>query len=165
MAALEAEQEALRYKAVETSIAGPLILWLTFLILGVIISLVIAPLTSGIPGVKGILTSISNWILYLPGSVILPLIVSMWIGESVGQGRGNGGKSAKIGEINAVYTSLIYVVAIVIIYLIFNYIDKAALAGVSAFTFVEYSVIVPVVIVLVLTPIVATLSAMRHSAS
>ena len=158
-----AEETVVKNGPVETNIGAPLIFWIVFLIIGVMISLFIVPLFSGSPTTKNLLVSISNWILYLPGSIILPLVVSIWIGESVGQRRETGGKSAKIGEVNAVYASLIYVVAIFIIYLLLYYIDMAALATITILFFVEYVVVIPVFIVLILTPIVSALSAIRHS--
>ncbi len=152
------------YSTVETGIAGPLILWITFLLIGVILSLVVEPLVPSNGTIQNLVTSISNWILYLPGCLILPLIVSIWIGEGVGKNRASGARSAKIGEINGIYTSLIYVVSIFIIYLLFYYIDKTALANITLTFFLEFVVAIPVIIVLVLTPIVSALSAIRHTA-
>ena len=154
------------YKApapIETSIGGPLVLWIAFLIVGVILLLVVAPLVSSNRLAYNLVRSISNWILYLPGSLVLPLIISVWMGESVGKNRVGIGRSARIGEVNAVYVAMVYVITIIIIYLVFYYINPVAVSSVSLTDFVEFSVALPVVIVLVLTPIVAALSAARHS--
>jgi hypothetical protein len=148
---------------VQTDIGGALIFWISLLVFGVLLALVISPILAPSGTGKNLLTAISNWILYLPGAIILPLIVSIWIGEAVGK-RGIGvGKSAKVGEINAVYTALIYVISIFIIYLLFYYIDPAALANVTITYFLEYVVIIPAIILFILIPIVAALSSARHS--
>lgn len=150
----------------ELDIKAPLIFWVTMLLLGVILELVILPLLGSVAGGQGLnntISSIAGYILYLPGSVIFPLIVSIWIGEKVGQLKRNIGSSASIGFVNAVYAALLYLVAIFIIYLLVKYITPTFLATVALSTFIEYAIVVPVVIVIVLVPIVAALSAARHS--
>lgn len=148
---------------VQTDIGGPLIFWISLLVFGVLVALVISPILAPSGGGKNLLTAISNWILYLPGSIILPLIVSIWIGEAVGRRGSSIGRTAKIGEINAVYTALIYVISIFIIYLLFYYIDPSALTNVTITYFLEYVVIIPAIILFVLIPIVSALSSARHS--
>ena len=150
---------------VDIDIAGPLTLWLILLIMGVVMALVFVPLTSGTPMISKLISEISGWILYLPGSLILPLIVSLWVGENVGATRSGAGFAARAGLINAVYTTLIYVVAIFIIYLLLYYISPASLSSITLIYFAEYVVVLPALILLVLVPLISSLSAARHSSA
>jgi len=152
-----------RRRTVEIDIAGPLIFWITMLVIGLLAVLVFEPVFSNIAGVKALMGDISQWILYLPGSVILPLIVSIWIGERVGSTKGNVKAAAKAGEINALYTTLIYIVAIFIIYMLIYYISPGSLQSISLVNYAEYVIAIPAIIILVLTPLVSALSGARHS--
>ncbi len=155
--------EVEKRRPVEIDIVAPLIFWLALLLIGVLALLVLKPVFANITGVATLMAEISQLILYLPGCVIMPLIVSIWIGEKAGQAK-NGIKSAtKIGEINAIYATLIYIVAIFIIYLLIYYISPASLQSISLVSYAEYVILLPAVIVLALVPIVSALSAARHS--
>ena len=151
-------------QGIEIDIFGPLAFWLVLLVMGVLLELVMAPLLSstGNAGLASTITAIASYILYLPGSIILPLIVAVWLGERVGATKSEVGSAVPIAAINAAYTALIYAVAIFIIYLLLRYITPAFLSTVSLTTFVLYVVVVPVVIVVVLIPFIASLSAARH---
>lgn len=159
-------KETVVENGVDVEISQPLVFWVFMLLIGVIIEAILLPLSGSLnlsATLKSTLTSIAGWLLYLPGSIIFPLIVSIWIGERVGALRRNIASSASIGFINAVYAALIYIVSIFIIYLIIKYITPAFLAIVPITTFVEYAIIIPVVIVIVLVPLVSAISAARHS--
>ncbi len=145
----------------EIDIVGPLSFWLGILVLGVVIEVVILPFTPN--SISGLIGQIAGWIIYLPGSIILPLIVAVWIAERVGATRNKVGPAVTVGLINAAYTALIYVIAIFIIYLLIKYITPTFLSSVSLTTFAEYSVGLPVAIILILVPVIAALSAARHA--
>lgn len=151
-------------QGIEIDIFGPLSFWLVLLIMGVLLELVMAPILngSGNTSLANTITVIAGYILYLPGSIILPLVVAVWLGERVGATKSEVGSAIPIAAINAVYTALIYAVAIFIIYLLLRYITPSFLSTVSLTTFVLYVVVVPVVIVVVLIPFIASLSAARH---
>ncbi len=149
--------------AVEIDIVGPLTFWIVILVVGAIIQFVLIPLTSSVPSVNPILVSIAGWILYLPGSIILPLVVAIWVGERVGASRNQVKSAVKVGLVNAVYAALIYAVAIFIIYLLLKYISPTFLGTITLTTFVEYVVAIPVAIVILLIPFIASLSAARHA--
>ena len=156
-------EEETRRRPAEIEIGGPLVFWITMLVIGLLAVLVFEPVFSNVQGVSALMKAISGWILYLPGSIILPLIVSIWIGERVGSSKGNAKSAAKAGEINAIYTTLIYVVSIFIIYMLIYYISPASLQSNSLVSYAEYAIAIPAVIVLVLTPLVSALSGARHS--
>jgi hypothetical protein len=159
----DAPKPAQSASTVEIDIAGPLTFWIILLVIGVLLQLVIVPLHMGSASLNSLLTEISNWLIYLPGSVVLPLIVALMIGERVGATRSSASSAAFVGEVNALYTALVYIIAIVIIYLLFYYISPASLATITLTYFAEYAVLVPVVILLVLVPLISALSAVRHS--
>lgn len=143
------------------SIAAPLTLWIALLIIGVFSAYMAKFLAAS--GIASLMTNISGWILYLPGSLIIPLVVSIWIGERVGSAKGGSKSAVKIGEINAIYTTLIYVVVVLIIYMLLYYILPTYLQTKSLTNYAEYVIGIPAVIVLALVPIVSALSAARRS--
>ncbi len=166
LAAEEDVVEKMRTGPIEIDIAGPMTFWLIFLIFGVIIELILVPIFGSAPygsaNIGNLITSIGRWIIYLPGSLILPLIVALWLGEMVGSMRSRVGTAAYVGLINALYAALIYVIAIFIIYLLLFYISPKSLTSITLTYFATYSVLVPVVILLVLIPLISALSAARH---
>ena len=151
-------------QGIEIDIFGPLAFWLVILIMGVLLALVMAPILNGAgnTGLAATITAIAGYILYLPGSIILPLIVAVWLGERVGATKSELGSAVPIAAINAAYTALIYAVAIFIIYLLLRYITPSFLASVSLATFILYVVVVPIIIIVLLIPFIASLSAARH---
>jgi len=151
-------------QGIEIDIFGPLAFWLVILIMGVLLALVMAPILNGAgnTALAATITAIAGYILYLPGSIILPLIVAVWLGERVGATKSELGSAVPIAAINAAYTALIYAVAIFIIYLLLRYITPSFLASVSLATFILYVIVVPIVIIIVLIPFIASLSAARH---
>jgi hypothetical protein len=150
-------------RAVEIDIVAPLVFWIALLLIGLLAILVFQPVFSSNAGISALMTDISNWILYLPGSVIMPLIVAIWIGERAGSAKNNVRSAVRIGEINAVYATLIYVVAVFIIYLLFYYISPMSLQSKSLVNYAEYVICIPAAIILLLVPVVSALSAARHN--
>ncbi|MCL5429861.1 MAG: hypothetical protein M1504_00090, partial [Candidatus Marsarchaeota archaeon] len=69
----------------------------------------------------------------------------------------------KVSAMNAIYTSIIYVIVILIIYLILKYGTQVQIWGTNIVSFAEFVVVVPIAIVLVLIPLIAALSAARHA--
>ena len=149
----------------EIDIVGPLTFWIIMLVVGVLLDVILAPISGSVgqSGIQSFLTTIAGYILFLPGSIILPLIVSIWIGERVGANKNKVKAAVTLGEVNAAYTGLIYVIAIFIIYLLVRYITPTFLNTITLTSFIEYVVVVPVVIVVILIPFIAALSAARHS--
>ncbi|MGC8649007.1 MAG: hypothetical protein ACP5UN_02205 [Candidatus Micrarchaeia archaeon] len=150
---------------IEIDIVGPLSFWLAFLIMGVIIQLVLVPFMNSATSqntITPVLLEISSWILYLPGSIILPLIVALWLGEKIGATKNKIKSAITIATINAIYTALVYIIAIFIIYLLIDYITPTFFNKIGIVAIAEYVVILPIIIIVILIPLIASLSAARH---
>ncbi|MGC8670000.1 MAG: hypothetical protein ACP5TL_02505 [Candidatus Micrarchaeia archaeon] len=153
--------------AQELSIAEPLSFWIGMLLLAIIIELIIVPFASniGIGSFKNTLNEIAGYIVYLPGSIIIPLLVALWLGERIGV-NSKGERVAYRSIINSIYLVFVYVVAIFIIYLIAKFTNvklfPTILPTLSVASFITFLILVPTVIILVLTPLFAMLSAARH---
>jgi len=152
---------------IEIDIFGPLTFWLMFLIVGLIIQLVLIPVMASNSNqnssVSSILIEISGWILYLPGSIILPLIVGVWMGEKIGATKNKIKSAISIATINAIYTAIIYAIAIFIIYLLIYYITPGFIKNLGGIiTLAEFVIIIPILIIIILVPLIASMSAARH---
>ncbi len=150
---------------VEIEIKGPMTMWITILVIGLVFQFIVAPTASygSLSSTGSLINSISKYILYLPGAIILPLIVSVWVGEKIGSTKRRVKPAFTAGLLNAIYIALIYAVAIFIIYLLIYYVAPNTLpTGFGINTFATYLIAIPLVILLVLTPLFASLSAARH---
>jgi len=149
------------------SIAEPLTFWIGMLLLAVLIELVIVPLAGslGISQYKNVFNDIADYIVYLPGSIIIPLLVALWLGERIGV-VSKGKRVAYRSIINSIYVSLIYLVAIFIIFLIAKYTSlnlfPTIMPNLYIGNFIGYLVLIPIAIIMVLTPLFAMLSSARH---
>ena len=150
---------------IEVDIVGPLTFWIMMLVLGLILVLVLVPVSVslGAGQIAGAMEAVAGYIIYLPGALVLPLIVSIWIGERVGSAGAKPAAAASAGLVNASYSALVYVIAIFVVYLLLKYIAPMFLAIMTLDSFVSYVVIVPVVMVILLIPAMAALSAARRS--
>lgn len=145
------------------SIRGPLSFWIGFLILAVIIQLVIVPVLSGqnLTDVATLLGNIAKYLVYLPGLLIFPFLVSIWIGERIGDSVGKTGNPLREGLINAAYASVIYGIAIFIVFLILNVGQSGIFSQLNSIYSLIYLIAIPVPILLVLTPAFALLASAR----
>ncbi|MCL5423624.1 MAG: hypothetical protein M1385_00900 [Candidatus Marsarchaeota archaeon] len=141
-------------------ISKPLTGWFGLLILAVIIELVVAPY---FPSLSNIMVKFSNYVLYLPGAIILPLIVAVWLGERAGSITVKSGRILRLSIINSLYTAIVYAIGIFIIYLIFLYVSSVGLSTIKFNDFLIYLVAIPIGILLILTPIVAILAGARRT--
>ena len=151
-------------KKAEIDIFGPMSFWIGLLVIGLIIEFVIGPLAklAGVP--QQLFTTVANYILYLPGAIILPLVVAVWVGERVGSSGRRVGEALRVGLLNAIYVAFVYAIAIFIIYLLIFYGDAKALpTGFTLNSFLTFLIAIPVVIVLVLIPMFSTMSSARRS--
>lgn len=147
----------------EIQLSKPLAFWFGFLVIGVILLLAAIPLLSsiGMATLKPALEDLSKGILYLPGAIIFPLIVALWIGERVGMAEDRMHGAVTIGLLNAAYTSLIYVIGILVIFLILYYAGYSLL-GMTMHDFLIYLVAIPVSILMILIPTFSVMSSARH---
>ena len=149
----------------DIGIAGPLAFLIIMLLAGLAL-LILFP--NGIAYAAGstslMLYNIGSYIIYMPGAIIFPLIVALWIGMRTGVNTQSIKKAIDVGVINAVYTSVIYAISIFIIYLIAIYSSVELLKALPTDTFVVYLVIVPVATLLILTPLIGLLRRARSQA-
>lgn len=100
-----------------TDVAGPITAWLVLLFVALAIKFFVSNTTvAGAGSISSILSSASNFILFFPGDIILPLIIGAAIGAEVGIRSKSLDKAAKAGFINGVYAAIVYTIGIVIIY-------------------------------------------------
>lgn len=165
---LEMLEKKLSGEKMEIDIVTPLSFWLAILTIGIILQIVVIPVFGPNLGTyPNLLPSVAKWILYLPGSVVLPLLVSLWIGERVGASGNKPRNAMVIGGINGFYADLVYAIAMFVIYLLLAYITPQFFSSVSAtplttYSFLESVLVVPIVIVGALVPIVSGISAARR---
>jgi len=155
------EAKAARRKR-DISLVGPMFLWVFIIVIGIAFETVVPSLFSG----GGLLhintafyTSMGKYILYLPGAIILPLIISVWIGHRVGEGSEDTKTATKLGVLNGVYSSIVYAVVIVIAYIILYYAGPSTIIPLQDFE--EYMIGIPVVIVIVFSTLIAVLNRVR----
>ena len=143
------------------SIAAPMTFWIVLLILGLVFKTLayFSILVTQGTTVYTTLLSVANFILFPPGSIILPLIIGAVIGSSVGLKSKKIAGAQKSGLLNGIYAAVIYVVAIVVIYEIMVYVlpNSAPQLG---FLF-SYWLAAPVLTVVALSFIFAVLSHSR----
>lgn len=142
------------------SIAVPMTIWIILLLIALLLNaFAVLNASSGQTALNSVLLAISNFILNLPGIVIMPIIFGAAIGAIAGLKGRTIQDGAKLGAIDGVYASVIYVVAIIVIYLILLYTLPA-----SAPTFVNlgiYWLVLPVFLTLLLSIIFGGLTSLR----
>ncbi|MEM0107045.1 MAG: hypothetical protein QXD11_01565 [Candidatus Micrarchaeaceae archaeon] len=160
-------------------IMGPLVLWLFFLVIALIIEIISLPSLLGSNNIKE-LRLIAGSILYIPGCIVFPLIVSVWLGERIGRSNENFRQTLKSAIINMLYVIIIYAV---VIFIIFVLLDSAnisignanvslaenAIASnsiISGMTninrsFLIYDLLIPSVIIAAITPPFSLLAMLR----
>ena len=146
-------------------LSKPLAFWFGFLILGMLVLLVIIPLLPdiGMSTLKPALEDLSKGILYLPGTIIFPLIVALWVGERVGIVENRVHNAATMGLLNAAYTALIYVIGIFVVFLVLYYSGYIASLGITTLhDFLIYLIAIPVSILIILIPTFSVMSAARR---
>ncbi len=146
------------------SLGGPLGLWIGLLIFATLIQLIAIPVAnlSGHTALNNYLNEFADYLIYIPGILILPLIVSIWIGERVSYLSKKSSTIAYKGLINALYASMIYIVSITIIYIIMVVQRAGVLWSLSPELFAERLILIPVLISVILVPLFAMLSAARR---
>jgi hypothetical protein len=158
------ENEIADQVAREINITGPMAFWISMLCIGMLLQFVFAPLAAGKASLSAGFLSTAKYILYLPGSLVFPLIVSVWAGSRIGYSRRNINAAAKTGLLNGIYMSIIYAIAIIVIYLLISYISPHNLpVGFTLQSFLTNLMAIPVAVVIVLTTVMTLLSSARHS--
>ncbi len=149
---------------VKISLSGPLSFWIGIIIITALIQLIVAPfyVSYGSPLLNSYLNSFANYVLYIPGIIVLPLIAAVWIGDHVSSSIGNRKRLlVSKGILNALYSILVYAIAVYIIYSVMQHLGNSTLAHLSTLSFIEYVIAVPSAILIVVVPLFAILSAAR----
>jgi len=155
----EPSMEAAQTAKGEVGLVGPLVLWLGVPVLGLVMKL----LPVLMPSIRfaDSLPKIGNYLLYLPSSIVLPLMVGLWLGHRVGSNAKDVKDVPKVVLLAATYVSFIYVVAISIVYFLITYIEQGFATTLPINSFLGLVVGLPVAIVFVLATLMGVLSAAR----
>jgi len=143
------------------NVSGVLAAWLVVLFVALLIQYVLTGpyASSGITSSYPIFLSFANFILFLPGSLILPLAVGAALGAEIGAKARSLKAAERAGLINGVYASLVYTIAIIIIYEVLANV-LPILAPTIPFLVIDW-LVAPIAIVMVLTEIFAVVSHSR----
>ena len=144
------------------SIAMPMTIWIALLLVGLVfraITTLLSP-SSGTTLAFAILDDISNFILRLPGIIILPIIFGAYVGATVGTKGRHVSDAASIGLINGLYASVIYIITIAVIYLVMFYSLPGTQPSLSFM--LEFWAIAPVVLTMLLSIGFSVLASLRR---
>lgn len=142
------------------SIAVPMTIWIILIMVALLLdgfATINAP--SGQTALNNVLFAIANFILNLPGIVIMPIIFGAAIGAIAGLKGRTIRDGAQLGAIDGVYASVIYIVAIVVIFLIMFY-ALPALAPTLSYLAI-YWLALPIVLTIVVSVIFGALTSLR----
>ncbi len=155
-----------RHENAEMGIGGPILLWIGLVAIAAIIQLFVFPsvqVGGVVPPALAELNTLASYALYIPGVLVLPVLAALWIGSRAGATTGKMDTIAYRAVINAVYVGIIYLVEIFVFYIIANSAHNTGALGLIPLTsFVEYIVVLPVVICLVVAPLFAIVSSARR---
>ena len=145
----------------EIKVGEPLLFWVMMLVIGLF--LIVIPNIGAIPtNTAAMLLEVGKAIIYIPGAIILPLIISLWVAEKIGAVNRPSKSILSLSMLNASYVFLVYIIAIFIIFLLAKYFSPN-LVAVSVASFLIYLVALPFVILFVLVPLLSLLSSARHN--
>jgi hypothetical protein len=149
---------------VTISLQGPLTFWIGILVIATMLQTLAIPLANmqNRTALNKYFDEFANYVLYIPGILILPLITALWVGERVSYLDRKKSTIAYKGVLNALYISMIYAAAIVIIYIIMIIQKTGTLSTLSTLTFAEYLILIPLGINIVVIPLFAVLSGARR---
>lgn len=142
------------------SIAIPIVAWVILLLIGLLLNAIaVLNSSSSQSGINSILLAISNFILNLPGIVIMPIVFGAMIGSIAGMKGRNLRDGAKLGAIDGVYASVIYVIAIVVIYLVMIYTLPASAPSLTNLAI--YWIVLPVALAIAIAAILGSVMSLR----
>lgn len=138
----------------------PVFYWVAALAIALLINILLFfNLIQPNTGLHSLLNSLANFILYLPGIIVLPLIIGMLIGREVGHSARTIKYAARIGFLKSIYACLTYVVSIIILYLILFYTINSAP---SLQYLIEYWLVLPSAVLMIASVIGALVSYSKH---
>lgn len=141
------------------SIAVPMVIWIILLLIGLLLNAFATINNPAQASINSLIMTISNFILNLPGIVIMPIVFGATIGAIAGMKGRSIRDGANLGAIDGVYASVIYVIAIVVVYLIMFY---SLPTTVPTLTFLAvYWLVLPVILTILLSTILASIMSLR----
>ena len=143
----------------EVSIAGPMAFWIILLMLA-FVSKVFANVNvaNSSPALYYIFYHYYYFIMFAPGIFILPLIVGALIGRSVGINSNDFASAMKASLIDGAYASIVYVIAVFIIYEMMIY-----FTGLPAWSVMQVAVNLIAEPIIVLIAVILVLAALAYS--
>lgn len=142
------------------SIYEPMFIWVLLLVIAVVAKVLLSSpslLPSGTE-IYAAANLFSNFILQIPGLVILPLIIGAIIGAEVGARSSTSKNAMRSGVLNGVYASVIYTITIIIIYVIIGYSTPQVI---PIYTIILNSIVLPIVVLLITIEVFSILSFSR----
>ncbi len=141
------------------NITEPMVLWILLLLIAVAINIIIANFrtVSTASAVYTAANAYANFVLNLPGFAILPLIIGAIIGAEIGSRSLSLKRATVSGLLNGIYASVIYAIAIVILYLVLDY---GTMHAFSSGMLVD-AIIIPIIVFLITIEVFSVLSFSR----
>ncbi len=143
---------------------GPLFFWIGFIVVALVVQLLAKDVllasgaTASAVKLGNLLLSVSGYIINLPGLLIFPFLVAIWIGERVSKSSTDISKAFMTSLINAAYASLIYAISIFIVFMLLNVNTLDALLSAASVNMIVFTVLVPVGILFVFMTIFSLLA-------
>jgi hypothetical protein len=149
------------HEKAEIKVGEPLLFWVMMLVIGLF--LIIIPNIGAIPtNTAAMLLEVGKAIILIPGAIILPLIISLWVAERIGAVNRPSKSILSLSMLNASYVFLVYIIAIFIIFLLAKYFSPN-IVSISTASFLIYLIALPFIILFVLVPLLSLLSSARHN--
>ncbi len=153
--------------ATQTKIDEPELINVEYIILGWIGLMVLGLMFGGLGSalatnqyfsfIQPFLITASNFIIVYPGPIIFAIIVGTIIGREIGKKSKTLEKAVRSGFINGFYSSVIYLLAVIIAYIVLSYFNL--LSWSTLFLTVVQNVVMPV---LVLTFTIVSFASISH---
>ena len=107
----------------DVRIYEPMFVWIFLLSVAVVLNIILVntPFIAQGSFAYTISDNYIRFILQFPGMVVLPLIIGAMIGSDVGRKATSAKSATKAGILNGVYASLVYLIAIIVIYMVVSY--------------------------------------------
>jgi hypothetical protein len=143
------------------NIGEPMSLWILLLLLAVASRYVLQS-TSLVPhgnGIYRLLSLFPDFLLTMPGILVLPLVVGAIIGAEVGSRSFSMASAVRSGLLNGIYAVVVYAMIIAVVYIALAYItpQTPSLSGV-----IQNSVLLPAIVMLLSLEAFAVLSHSRR---
>lgn len=145
------------------SLAGPLAIWIGIVLAAAVFQLFIFPNAQNytLNGMLVTLNLAANYLLYIPGVFVLPMLASLWMGSRVGSTIGDNEVIMTRSLINAFYAAVVYLVVIFVVYILSQSAKTGVYYGLNVPVFFEYAVVVPSLICIVIVPLFALITTAR----